>query len=58
MDFWDPKGHFLGSGYGSKTVLGSTHVVEQHLFSILSSILTLDFPLTLYGSPKEIPELL
>ena len=37
----------MGSGYGSKTVLGSTHVVEQLSFSMLSLILTFDFDLIL-----------
>ena len=37
----------MGSKYGSKTVLGSTHVVEQLLFSIVPSILTFDFDLIL-----------
>ena len=30
--FWNSNGLFLGLGKGSKTVLGSTHVVEQHSF--------------------------
>ena len=38
---------FWGSGWGSKTVLGSTHVVEQLSFSMLPSILTFDFDLIL-----------
>ena len=33
--------------WGSKTVLWSTHVVEQLLFSMLPSILTFDFDLIL-----------
>ena len=45
--FWGPNELFLGSGYSSRTVLGSTHVVEQLLFSIVPSILTLDFYLIL-----------
>ena len=40
-------GYFLGSGFGSKTVLGSTHVVEQLSFSMFLSILTFDFDLIL-----------
>ena len=36
---------FLGSG--SKTVLESTHAVEQLLFSMFSSIVTFDFDLIL-----------
>ena len=45
--FGGPNELFLGSGYSSRTVLGSTHVVEQLLFSIVPSILTLDFDLIL-----------
>ena len=45
--FWGLNELFLGSGYSSRTVLGSTHVVEQLLFSIVPSILTLDFDLIL-----------
>ena len=37
----------MGSIQGSKTVLVSTHVVEQLLFSLFHSILTFDFDLTL-----------
>ena len=33
--------------WGSKTVLGSTHVVEQTIFSMVPSILTFDFDLIL-----------
>ena len=43
MTFWGPNGLFLGLGKGSNTVLGSTHVAEQLLFSMFSSILTFDF---------------
>ena len=43
VSFWGPNGLFLR--LGSKGVLGSTHVVEQLLFSIVSSILTYDFQL-------------
>ena len=32
-------------GYGSTTVLGSTHIVEQLSFSMFLSILTFDFDL-------------
>ena len=44
-------------GKGSKTVLGSTHVVEQLSFSMFPSILTFDFDLLLgsfftFGGPK------
>ena len=45
MTFWGPNGIFLGSGCGSKTVLGSTHVVEEISFSMLPSIQTFDFEL-------------
>ena len=43
LTFWGPNGLFLGLGKGSNTVLGSTHVVEQLLFFMLSLILTFDF---------------
>ena len=43
--FWGPYALFLGSGQGSKTVLGSTHVVKHFLFSIVPSILSFDFNL-------------
>ena len=35
LTFLDPNGIFLGSMWGSKTVLGSTHVVEQLSFSMI-----------------------
>ena len=35
LSFWSPNGLLLGLGYGSKSFLGSNHVVEQLLFSIL-----------------------
>ena len=38
---------FLGVGVGLKTVLGSTHVIEQLLFLVFPSILTFDFDLIL-----------
>ena len=47
LTFWSPNGLFLGSGFGSKTVLGSTHVVEQLSFSMYFSILTFHFELNL-----------
>ena len=47
LTFWGPNGLFLGLWKGSKTVLGSTHVVEQLSFSMLPSILTFDFDLIL-----------
>ena len=47
ITFWGFNGLFLGSGKGLKTVLGSTHVVEQLSFSMFSSILTFDFDLIL-----------
>ena len=37
----------MGLWKGSKTVLGSTHVVEQLSFSLFLSILTFDFGLIL-----------
>ena len=51
FDYWGPMdyGLFLGLGQSSKTVLGTNHVVEQLLFSIVSSILTFDFDL-IFGS--------
>ena len=45
--FWGPNSLFLGLGKGSKTVLGSTHVVEQLSFSMFPSIWTFDFDLVL-----------
>ena len=45
--FWDPNGLFWEFGKGSKTVLGSTHVVEQLSFCMFSSILIFDFYLIL-----------
>ena len=45
--FGDLIGYFLVSVEGSKTVLGSTHVVEQLSFSMFPSILTFDFDLIL-----------
>ena len=40
--FWGPNVLFLGPGWGLKTVLGCTYVVEQLLFSIVPSIMTFD----------------
>ena len=37
----------MGLGCGSKTVLGSTHVVKELLFSMFPSIQTFDFDLIL-----------
>ena len=45
--FRGPNGLFLRFGKNSKTVLRSTHEVEQLLFSIFHSILTFDFDLIL-----------
>ena len=45
--FWGPYGLYLELGKGSNTVLESTHVVEQLLFSMFSSILTYDLDLIL-----------
>ena len=47
LTFWGPNGLFLGLRKGSKTVLGSTHVVEQLLYSMFSSIVTIDSDLIL-----------
>ena len=47
--FWGPNGIFLGSMWGSTTVLGSTHVVEQLSFLLFLSILTYEFDL-IFGS--------
>ena len=50
MPFWvciRTNGPFLGLGKGWKIVLRSTHVVEQLSFTMLPSILTLDFDLIL-----------
>ena len=47
LTFLGPNGQFLGLWKGSKTVLGSTHVVEQLSFSMLSSVLINDFDLIL-----------
>ena len=33
----------MGSGYSSRTVLGSTHVVEPLLFSMFPLAMTFDF---------------
>ena len=40
LTFRGPYGLFLGLGLGSKTVLGSSHVAEQHMcfMSVLESI--------------------
>ena len=45
--FWGPNGLVLGVRVRFKTVLGSTHVVEQLLFSLLSPIVNFDFHLIL-----------
>ena len=47
LTFCAPIGYFLGLGSSSKTVLWSTHVVDQLLFSIVPSILNFDFDLIL-----------
>ena len=47
LNFWGPNGLFWGFGWGSTTVLGSTHVLEQLSFSMFLSNLTFDFDLTL-----------
>ena len=43
----EPLWAILRLGYGSKNVLGSTHVVELLSFSMFPSILTFDFDLIL-----------
>ena len=43
MAFLSPGELLSESRYSSKTVLGSTHVVEQLLFSIVLSILMFNF---------------
>ena len=42
-------GYFWGSKKGSKTLLGSTHVVTQLLFHVVPSILTFNFDLILWS---------
>ena len=49
LSFWGPNGLVGGSEQGSTTVFGSTHVVEQLLYSIFPSILTFNFDI-LFGS--------
>ena len=44
-----PNGLFSGLGLGLKTVLGSSHVVEQLSFCMYPSILIFDFDL-IFGS--------
>ena len=43
LKFWGPNGLFWGLGWGSKSVLGSTHVVFQVSFCMFPSILVMDF---------------
>ena len=45
--FWGPDELILGPVQGKNTVLGSTYLVAQLLFSIVPSILTLYFDLIL-----------
>ena len=53
LNFWvifyflGHNGLILGLGQGSYAILGSTHVVEQFLFSMIPSILTFEFDLIL-----------
>ena len=47
MNFWGPDGLILGLGYDSKTVLESTHEVEQLQFCMFLLILIFDFDLIL-----------
>ena len=49
----------MWSGKGSKSIVGSTHVVEQLSFSMFPSILTFDFTLILglfltFWGPQEL----
>ena len=41
--FLGPNWLIMGSGYGSKTISGSNHIVEQLSFSMVPPILTLKF---------------
>ena len=45
--FWGSNGLFSESRLGSKTVLGSFHVVEQLLFLMFTLIMTFEFGLIL-----------
>ena len=47
LTFCCPNGLFLGSMWGSKTVLGYTHIVQQLSFSMIPLILTFEFDLIL-----------
>ena len=47
MTVWDSSGLFLGLGKDLETVFGSTHLVEQLLFSYVPLSLTFDFDLIL-----------
>ena len=47
LTFGALMGYILGLGKVSKTVFGSTHVVEQMSFSMFPSILIFDFDLIL-----------
>ena len=47
LTFWHPDGLFLASIWGSKTVLGSTHVVEQCSFFMIPWIVILEIDLIL-----------
>ena len=49
FDVLGPNELFSGLGVVKKTVLGSTHVVKQLLFSKIPKILTFDFDL-IFGS--------
>ena len=48
FDFLLPHGLFLGSGYGSKTVLESPHIDEQLLFSKYCPISALSCSFTFF----------
>jgi len=47
LTFLGPNVLILGLDLGSKAILGSTHVVEQFLFGMIPSILTVKFDLIL-----------
>ena len=47
LAFSGPNGLIFGLGEGSKSVLGSNHVVEQLSFSMFPSTLAFDFDLML-----------
>ena len=50
LTFWGHNGPLLGSGRGSTTIPGSTHVVEKLSFSMFPSIPAFDFDFILGSS--------